>query len=220
MQGRGKHEIPEKIHETAASPGTIPTCDKMLLNVLATVMCIASLRTTAAYSGSSRTSSCPGGVYSTFRNHGGEWLLFRREFDDSRSTLAPIKPVALWTLAHAVRRCWCVLLFPGLYLQAISCFMFGCASDVSKDGPYRHLPDYRVIHEELPQHSWLIPYLIWSKIINVWCGVLHDQMILPFSFPGRLTGVVYLPFLQEELLLLLENNALAVRRRIGGTPSP
>jgi hypothetical protein len=28
--------------------------------------------------------------------------------------------------------------------------------------------------------------------INLWCGVLHDQLIGPFVFPGRLTGAVYL----------------------------
>jgi hypothetical protein len=46
--------------------------------------------------------------------------------------------------------------------------------------------------------------------INLWCGVLHNQLISPFVFPGRLTGVVYLQFLQE-LPQLLEDVPLAVR---------
>jgi hypothetical protein len=32
--------------------------------------------------------------------------------------------------------------------------------------------------------------------ISLWCGVLHDQLIGPFIFPGRLTGAIYLQFLQ------------------------
>jgi hypothetical protein len=50
--------------------------------------------------------------------------------------------------------------------------------------------------------------------INLWCGVLHDQLISQFVFPGRLTGAVYLQFLQEELLQLLEDVPLAVRYRM------
>ncbi|KAJ8867796.1 hypothetical protein PR048_031601 [Dryococelus australis] len=48
--------------------------------------------------------------------------------------------------------------------------------------------------------------------ITVWCGVLHDQLIELFIFPGRWTGVVYLQFLQEELLL--EDIPSVVRRRM------
>jgi hypothetical protein len=51
-------------------------------------------------------------------------------------------------------------------------------------------------------------------IINLWCGVLHDQLIGPFVFPGRLTGAVYLQFLQEELQQLPEDVPLAVRYRM------
>jgi hypothetical protein len=46
--------------------------------------------------------------------------------------------------------------------------------------------------------------------MNLWCGVLHDQLIGPFVFQGRLTGVVYLQFLQE-LQQLLEDVHLEVR---------
>jgi hypothetical protein len=58
--------------------------------------------------------------------------------------------------------------------------------------------------------------------INLWCGVLHDQLIGPFVFPGCLTGAVYLQFLQEELPQLLQDFPLAVRYRMvfqhDGTP--
>ncbi|KAJ8897319.1 hypothetical protein PR048_002665 [Dryococelus australis] len=50
--------------------------------------------------------------------------------------------------------------------------------------------------------------------INVWCGVLHDQLIGPFIFSGRLIGVVNLQILHGELPLLREDIPLAVRRRM------
>jgi hypothetical protein len=50
--------------------------------------------------------------------------------------------------------------------------------------------------------------------VNVWCGVLHDRLIGPFIFPGRLTGEVYLHFLQDELPQLLEDVPVATRRRM------
>jgi hypothetical protein len=49
--------------------------------------------------------------------------------------------------------------------------------------------------------------------INLWCGVLHDQLIGPFVFLGLLTGAVYLQFLQE-LLQLLGDVSLAARYRM------
>jgi hypothetical protein len=50
--------------------------------------------------------------------------------------------------------------------------------------------------------------------INLWCDVLHYQLIDSFVFPRCLTGAVYLQFLQEELLQLLEDVPLAVRYRM------
>jgi len=41
--------------------------------------------------------------------------------------------------------------------------------------------------------------------VSVWCAVLDDQLIGPFILEGRLTGEVYLTFLQEELPRLLED---------------
>jgi len=41
--------------------------------------------------------------------------------------------------------------------------------------------------------------------VNVWCAVLDDQLIGLFILEGRLTGEVYLRFLQEELPRLLED---------------
>jgi len=42
-------------------------------------------------------------------------------------------------------------------------------------------------------------------IVNVWCAVLDVQLIGPIILEGRLTGEVYLKFLQEELPRLLED---------------
>ena len=40
--------------------------------------------------------------------------------------------------------------------------------------------------------------------VNVWCAVLDDQLIGPFILEGRLTGEMYLTFLEEELPRILE----------------
>lgn len=50
--------------------------------------------------------------------------------------------------------------------------------------------------------------------INVWCGIVHDQLIGPFIFQERLTGQTYLQFLEEELPTLLEDVPLATRRQL------
>jgi len=47
--------------------------------------------------------------------------------------------------------------------------------------------------------------------VNVWCGVLDDQLIGPFILEGHPTGEAYLRFLQEELPRLLEDAPLNKR---------
>ena len=47
--------------------------------------------------------------------------------------------------------------------------------------------------------------------VNVWCAVVDDQLIGPFILEIRLTGEVYLRFLQEELPRLLEDVPLNKR---------
>ncbi|KAJ8896287.1 hypothetical protein PR048_001631 [Dryococelus australis] len=48
-------------------------------------------------------------------------------------------------------------------------------------------------------------FVFHSKSLVVRCVMHVEALIGPFIFPGRLTGVVYLQFLQEELPLLLED---------------
>jgi len=50
--------------------------------------------------------------------------------------------------------------------------------------------------------------------VNVWCAVLDDQLIVPFILEGRLTGEVYLRFVQEELPRLFEDVPLNKRGRM------
>lgn len=50
----------------------------------------------------------------------------------------------------------------------------------------------------------------WS--VNVWCGILGDQLIGPYFFNGTLTGQQYLDFLMNQLPLLLENINLSLRQ--------
>ena len=50
--------------------------------------------------------------------------------------------------------------------------------------------------------------------VNVWCGVIGDQLIGLHIFPQRLTGDIYANVLQDELPALLENFPLHSRRQI------
>ena len=47
--------------------------------------------------------------------------------------------------------------------------------------------------------------------VNVWCGVIGDQLIGLYIFPQRLAGDIYVNFLQDELTALLENVPLQTR---------
>jgi hypothetical protein len=47
--------------------------------------------------------------------------------------------------------------------------------------------------------------------INMWCGVIGDQIIGPYIFPQHLTGDIHTNFLQDELLALSKNVPLQTR---------
>jgi hypothetical protein len=47
--------------------------------------------------------------------------------------------------------------------------------------------------------------------INVWCGVIGDQLIGLYLFPQCLRGDIYTNLLQDELPALLENVPLQTR---------
>jgi len=59
--------------------------------------------------------------------------------------------------------------------------------------------------------------------VNVWCGVIDNYLIGPAVLLNRLTGRMYVDFLQNELPLLLEEVPLAKRMRMvfqhDGTPA-
>ena len=48
--------------------------------------------------------------------------------------------------------------------------------------------------------------------INVWAGILDDHVIGPYMLPSRLTGPIYLIFLQQVLGVLLDAVPLNVRQ--------
>lgn len=50
--------------------------------------------------------------------------------------------------------------------------------------------------------------------VNVWCGMIDNQLIGPHTFEGKLTGDMYLHFLQNELPSLLEDVPLKTRLRM------
>ena len=61
------------------------------------------------------------------------------------------------------------------------------------------------MHESHRQHRYTV---------NVWAGIVHNQLIGPYILPERLTGNVYNIFLEEVLPGLLENVPLGIRRRL------
>jgi hypothetical protein len=50
--------------------------------------------------------------------------------------------------------------------------------------------------------------------INVWCGLIGDQLIGPYIFPQHLAGVIYFNFLRDELPALLDNVPPQTRRQL------
>lgn len=50
--------------------------------------------------------------------------------------------------------------------------------------------------------------------INVWCGILNDQLFGPFVLDARLTGQGYLRFLEDHLEEILDEAPLNIRQRI------
>lgn len=51
-------------------------------------------------------------------------------------------------------------------------------------------------------------------LINIWMGIIGNHLIGPFIIDGRLNGVNYLQFLQEELNNLLEEVPLQIRNNM------
>ncbi|EZA49709.1 hypothetical protein X777_12223, partial [Ooceraea biroi] len=52
----------------------------------------------------------------------------------------------------------------------------------------------------------------WS--VNVWAGIIGNEIIGPFFFPPRLNGQIYSDFLENHLSILLENIPLLLRTQM------
>jgi hypothetical protein len=50
--------------------------------------------------------------------------------------------------------------------------------------------------------------------VNVWCGVIGSQVMGPSELEERLTSESYLRFLEDELLMLLDDVPLHIRREL------
>ena len=61
------------------------------------------------------------------------------------------------------------------------------------------------------QHAIVVRNSQYRFSVNVWCGVIDNQLIGPSVLPNRLTGRAYVDFLQKELPLLFEEVPLAKR---------
>lgn len=64
------------------------------------------------------------------------------------------------------------------------------------------------------------PYLIQEVrpqirfSINIWCGLLDDQLIGPYFIPGYLTGLSYANFLQNDFEIMLDDLPLVTLRNL------
>jgi hypothetical protein len=98
--------------------------------------------------------------------------------------------------------------------------LFSDEAQFTRDGVYNTHNSH--VWAEINPHATVETNFQHRFSVNVCCGVLHDQLIAPFIFPGRLPGEVYLHFLQDELPQLLEDVLPATRRRMyfyhGGAP--
>ena len=90
--------------------------------------------------------------------------------------------------------------------------LFTDESTFSRDGIFNyhnyhswHQNNPHVIHESHRQHRYTV---------NVWAGIVHNQLIGSYILPERLTGNVYKIFLEEVLPGLLDNVPLGIRRRL------
>lgn len=66
--------------------------------------------------------------------------------------------------------------------------------------------------DENPHASIVTRHQHRFEPINVWAGIIGQHLIGPFVLPRRLTGPLYLHFLQHNLPGLLEGLPLAIRR--------
>jgi hypothetical protein len=93
-----------------------------------------------------------------------------------------------------------------------SCILFTDEASFTRDG----ILNFRNTHN----WSYENPHAILPRghqqrfSVNVWAGIIADRLIGPYMLPPRLTGNIYLTFLQEVLPDLLDDVPLAVMQRI------
>jgi hypothetical protein len=63
-------------------------------------------------------------------------------------------------------------------------------------------------------HVVHVSYMQRQFFVNIWAGIIGDDLIGPFRLPHRLSDPTYLNFLNNDLPLLLEDVPLLTRRRM------
>lgn len=94
----------------------------------------------------------------------------------------------------------------------LSCLLVTDESCFTRNG----ITNFRNTHtwsDENP-HTTAITHYQHTFSLNVWCGLLGDNLIGPFFLPTRLSGISYLNFLQNNLYELLEDIPIANRQGI------
>ncbi|XP_066590841.1 histone-lysine N-methyltransferase SETMAR-like [Prorops nasuta] len=61
-------------------------------------------------------------------------------------------------------------------------------------------------------HATAVTHVQNRFSINVWAGIIDDYIVGPYLLPSRLTGNMYVEFLEETLPQLLEDIPLSIRR--------
>ena len=73
-----------------------------------------------------------------------------------------------------------------------------------------HVNRHNAIYWSANNPHQLMPVAQQGPGVMVWCGILHDEITVPFFFEeGTITGVQYQQLLQHKVLLAIQNRLRA-----------
>lgn len=96
--------------------------------------------------------------------------------------------------------------------QLYRVIMFSDEATFTRDG-INNMHNMHIWADENP-HATVESHFQHRFSVNVWCGVVCDQLLGPFIFPGNLNGQMYGNFLLQELPQLLDDVPLETRRQM------
>ncbi|XP_071056600.1 uncharacterized protein [Onthophagus taurus] len=96
--------------------------------------------------------------------------------------------------------------------RLLKCILFSDEAQFTRDGINNYHNNHRWSNEN--PHATQEHNFQHRFSINVWCGILNDQLFGPFVLDGRLTGEGYLHFLEDHLEEILDDVPLNIRQRM------